>query len=128
MRLLLDTCTFIWLAAQPDRLSARSAEALDDDEADLHLSDVAVWEISLKWRARKIVLPRPPRIWIEEQRARWGLSSVAIKRNHIYRESELAELHRDPFDRLLVSQAIEEGLTIVTPDPAIARYPAAVLW
>ena len=126
--LLLDTCTLIWLVSDPTRLSKRVVEALNDRTIDLYLSDTTVWEIGLKWQAGKIGLPAPPRLWIEEQSARWLFVSLPIRRPHLYRVTELPEHHRDPFDRLLVAQAIEEGLAIATPDQQIGRYPVAVLW
>jgi PIN domain nuclease of toxin-antitoxin system len=128
LRLLLDTCTFIWLVSAPQRLGKGAASALDRADAALVLSDVSVWEIGLKWRSGKIRLPRPPRAWIEEQARRWDLQRQRISRAHLYRETELAEHHRDPFDRLLVAQALEEALTIVSPDADLRRYPVPMLW
>ena len=128
MKFLLDTCTFVWLVAEPKRISGRVAEALDARDASMTLSDVTVWEIGLKWRAGKIKLPQPPRNWIAEQARVWNLSSLAIKRRHLFRETELPGYHRDPFDRLLVAQALEEEMIIATPDPAIRQYPVPVVW
>jgi PIN domain nuclease of toxin-antitoxin system len=127
-RLLLDTCTFIWLVADPERISETVAAAIDAEGGELYLSDASAWEICLKWEAGKIKLPRPPRSWIEEQAAQWLLIELPIRRSHLYRVTELPVHHRDPFDRLLVAQALEAGLTIATPDPQIRRYPVPVLW
>jgi PIN domain nuclease of toxin-antitoxin system len=82
----------------------------------------------LKWQAGKLSLPGPPRSWIEEQRATWDLTRAPLELEHLYRSTELPSHHRDPFDRLLVAQSIVEGLTLVTPDPAIRAYPVSVLW
>jgi PIN domain nuclease of toxin-antitoxin system len=128
VKLVLDACTLVWLASSPDQLSDVVASAVNDVATDLFLSDGSVWEICLKWGAGKLQLPKPPRLWIEEQRRAWNIDAVPIERNHLYRVSELPAHHRDPFDRLLVAQAIENGLTIATPDPLIVLYPAAVLW
>jgi PIN domain nuclease of toxin-antitoxin system len=128
MKLLLDTCTFIWLAAEPGRLSARATKLLDAADSDLYLSDVSVLEICVKWLATKLVLPAPPRRWVEEQRRVWDVTSTALTAEHMYRATELPVHHRDPFDRLLVAQAITGDLTLVTPDPAIADYPVATVW
>lgn len=128
MELLLDTCTVVWLSADPGRLSKKAKEALDADDAILLLSDASVWEVCLKWQAKKLVLPAPPRRWLTEQARVWQLDRLALDPEHFYRTSELPALHRDPFDRLLVAQAIERSLTIVTPDAAIRAYPVAVLW
>lgn len=128
MDLLLDTCTLLWLVAEPARLSPRARKALDDERNPLVVSDVSALEVTLKWAAKKLELPAPPRTWLDGQLAAWGVRTVALRREHVYRASELAPLHRDPFDRLLVAQALDGGLTIVTPDPAIAAYPVATLW
>jgi PIN domain nuclease of toxin-antitoxin system len=125
--LLLDTCTLVWLTSDPGRLSARAREALDA-ESDISLSDASVWEICLKWQAKKLELPMPPRTWVADQVRAWQLQRVPIEAEHLYRTAELPDLHRDPFDRLLVSQALTHGARIVTPDPAIRQYPVAAVW
>lgn len=128
MRLLLDTCTFIWLTSEPERLSATATAALDEPRNELLISDVSALEICLKWTAGKLSLPAPPRTWVEEQARVWALERLVIGRNHLYRASELPDHHRDPFDRLLVAQSLEEGVAIVTPDTHVKRYPVAVVW
>ena len=128
MKLLLDTCSFIWLTSAPDRLGAKARDALDADQAEILLSDVSIWEICTKWLARKLDLPSPPRVWIEEQASLWQLDRLPINPKACYRSTELPDLHRDPFDRMLGSQALDDGLTIVTPDDWIHKYPVAVLW
>jgi PIN domain nuclease of toxin-antitoxin system len=125
--ILLDACTLIWLASDPRKLGAAAGTALDAAD-EIHISDVTVWEICLKWHAKKLDLPTPPRTWIMEQARAWSLSRLQIEPEHLYRAVELPELHRDPFDRLLVAQALACGATLVTPDPAIRQYPVAVLW
>ncbi len=125
---ILDTCTFIWLCAEPERLSETAREAIDATDTDLVLGDVSVLEIVLKWQAGKITLPEPPRVWVERQIGIWSIRSLPISREHMYRVSELPEHHRDPFDRLLVAAALSEGATILTPDPAIHRYPLSCRW
>jgi PIN domain nuclease of toxin-antitoxin system len=126
--LLLDTCTFVWLAAEPEQLSDRARALLDDVSKSLALSDVSVWEICLKWQTGKIRLPSPPRSWIEEQANTWALERLEVNRSHFYRATELPALHRDPFDRLLVAQSLETGRTLISPDRHIHGYPVAVQW
>lgn len=99
-----------------------------DRAADIALSDVSVLETCLKCGAGKLTLPGPPRAWIEAQAKTWGLTRVVLEAAHCYRASELVLLHRDPFDRLLVAQALETGRVVVTPDTWIARYPVGVTW
>lgn len=124
---LLDTCTFIWLCADPEKLSATAREAIDAD-AGLLLSDVSALEITLKWQAGKLELPDPPAAWIETQAETWGLTTRPLSRAEIYRSAELPDHHRDPFDRLLVATALAAGATILTPDPAVRRYPVSTRW
>ncbi|MBI3182433.1 MAG: type II toxin-antitoxin system VapC family toxin [Myxococcales bacterium] len=128
MKLLLDTCTLIWLTSESSRLSKAASRAIDDAASILHFSDASTWEICLKWQNGKLGLPTPPRSWIPDQLARWQIEAVPLEAEDFFRTTELASHHPDPFDRLLVAQAIFRGLTIVTPDPAIAAYPAARLW
>lgn len=128
VKLLLDTCTFLWLTTEPSRLSSAAVEALDQKSSALFLSDVSIWEICLKWQAGKYALPTPPRDWCEEQVSIWKIKPLKIERSHMFRVTELPVHHRDPFDRLLVAQTIEERLCLVTPDEHIKRYPALVLW
>ena len=125
---LLDTCTFIWLCSEPERLSAASKRAIDTADAPLLLSDVSALEITLKWTSGKIVLPDPPRHWIERQVSTWGLKCLSLSRADIYRAAELPEHHRDPFDRLLVASALNSDATILTPDKAVQRYPVSCRW
>lgn len=125
--LLLDTCTLIWLASDPSQLSAGATKALEA-ASELYLSDVCIWEICLKWQAKKIELPSPPRTWVSDQVRAWHLQRACIEIEHLYRTAELPALHKDPFDRLLVSQALSHGARIVTPDLAIQQYPVTVVW
>jgi PIN domain nuclease of toxin-antitoxin system len=128
LKLLLDTCTFLWLTSSAGRLSDEVREAIDAATTQLYFSDASVWEVCVKWQHRKLRLPAPPRGWLPEQLGLWHVETVPLEPEHFFRTTELPQLHRDPFDRLLVAQAIERGLTIATPDPAVAAYPVAVLW
>lgn len=128
MTFLLDTCTFVWLCAEPQQLSETAKSIIDAVEATLFVSDASALELTLKWKAGKIDLPDPPRLWFEQQLAAWGLECRALTREDIYRTGELPEYHRDPFDRLLVAIAINRGATILTPDSAIRRYPVGTRW
>lgn len=125
---LLDTCTFIWLCSAAERLSETAKTAIDDPAAVLVLSDVSALEIALKWKAGKLVLPDPPRRWIEAQTEVWALEALPLDREAVYRSAELPEHHRDPFDRLLVAAAINRNATILTPDEAIGQYPVSCRW
>ncbi len=128
VRYLLDTCTFVWLCAKPDQLSPAAVSAMKSKDSDLVISHVSILEITLKWTAGKIVLPFPPRTWVQAQMDIWQLDALSIEVDDIYRCGELPNVHRDPFDRLLVCTALSRNLVIVTPDEWIRRYPVSTLW
>ena len=127
-RYLLDTCTLIWLASEPERLSTMAQQAIDAPDSALLFSDVSALEITLKWNAGKITLPDPPRQWVERQISHWDLDCLNLERDDIYRASELPAHHRDPFDRLLVAVALGAGATLLSPDDAIHDYPVSWRW
>ena len=128
MKLLLDTCSFIWLCSDPAQLSARARRLLADTGNERAVSDATVWEIMLKWSRRLMKPPQPPRYWVEEQVALHQLATVRIERMDLYAAADLPPLHADPFDRLLVAQALNHRLTLVTPDAIVRQYPVPVLW
>lgn len=128
MRLLLDTCAFLWLAAEPTRLSQAAADAIDDEANDRFLSDVTLWEIALKYFVGKLPLPEPPRAWIPKQIAFFDLQPVSIDAEAIFRSGELPDVHRDPFDRLLAAQAIGGLFRFVSVDKVFDDLGADRLW
>jgi len=128
VRLLLDTCTFLWLAGGSGSLSAVATRAIHTPSNDVLLSAVSAWEIAAKYRLGTLTLPEPPDRLIPIERELRGIESVAFDEESALQSLKLPTLHRDPFDRMLISQAIAHGLAIVTPDPAIAQYPVRVIW
>lgn len=127
MKLLLDTCTFLWLAGG-GTLSAGAAAGVRDPANDVLLSAVSVWEICSKHRAGRLPLPESPDRLIPTERGLRGVEELAFDEASALQVLRLPPLHRDPFDRMLISQAIAHGLAIVTPDPAISQYPVRVVW
>ena len=125
---MLDTCTFVWLCASPDKLSTAAAGIIDAPDTRLLLREVSILEIALKWSLGKLGLPEPPRRWVESQVASWSLDCRALVREDMYRASELPNHHRDPFDRLLVAAALRANALIPTPDDAAHRYPVSCRW
>lgn len=128
LKLLLDTCTFLWLAGAPEKISAPAAAALDDPQNIRYLSDASVWEIVLKYSARKIPLPQKPRLWLPKQTTFFHLQRAAIAPEALLLSSELRASHPDPFDRLLAAQALSESYEIVTPDPAFQKLGVRCIW
>ena len=128
MRLLLDTCTFLWLNGDLQQVPAKVREACQSTENDLYLSVVSAWEIALKWAAGRLRLPEEPSIWVPSRREQNGVESLPVTEEAVFQVTKLPGLHKDPFDRMLVCQAVSEGLAIVTPDPLIRQYPVRVFW
>ena len=128
MRLLLDTCTFLWLATEPSRLSSAATLALDDEANELFLSDASVWEIALKHKAGKLPLPDAPRQWISAELLFHGVQSVPVFQEAMYRACELPGNHRDPFDRLIAAQTEAGGFKLVSPDEAFLTLGIVTLW
>jgi len=125
-KLLLDTCTFLWVLAGDAAITPRVRAALSAPGAELYLSAASAWEISIKQERGR--LPLPARELVPRMRQRYGIDPLPIDEESALHIARLPVLHRDPFDRMLVSQAIVHGMMIVTPDPLISQYPARTLW
>jgi PIN domain nuclease of toxin-antitoxin system len=128
MKLLLDTCTFLWIASKPSALSVRARELFQSPDHEVFLSAVSAWEIVTKHGLGRLPLPEPPERLVPRLRDLHGIESLPIDEESVLQVSRLPALHRDPFDRLLVCQAIVHGMTLLTPDGLIAQYPARVIW
>jgi len=128
MRLLLDTCTFLWIAGGAKELSARAREAFADPANEVFLSAASAWEIAVKHRLGKLPLPQAPDEFVPAQRAAHGIEPLAVGEESALHVAKLPDLHRDPFDRMLVAQALVGGLVLVTPDDPIRQYPVRTLW
>lgn len=128
LKLLLDSHVFLWAIDQPGMLSKRVKKALLDEENDLHVSVASIWEIRLKLQAGKLKIPMEPE-YLESNLRKLGVKAyLPVELFHIYQTDRLARIHKDPFDRLLVAQAMVEGMTLVSKDAAIAAYGVPVLW
>ena len=128
MNLLLDTCTFLWLAGGSTSLPSAAARAIRDPANDVFLSAVSVWEIVTKYQTGRLPLPESPVTLIPTERTLRGVDQLPFDEESALYGMRLPALHRDPFDRMLIGQAIAHGLAIVTPDPLITQYPVRVLW
>jgi PIN domain nuclease of toxin-antitoxin system len=128
MNLLLDTCTFLWLAGGGRSLSAAAAQAVRDPSNEVLLSAVSTWEIVVKYRMGRLPLPESPERLIPTERRLRGVVALPFDEDSALQGLRLPPLHRDPFDRMLIAQAIALGLAIVTPDPLITQYPVRVIW
>lgn len=125
MKLLLDTHLLLWAAAEPDRLPEAARRLIEDLENELHFSVASVWEVAIKTglgRADFNVDPAVLRRGLRDN----GYIELTIASEHAVVTATLPPLHRDPFDRMLVAQAQVEGITLLTSDPVVARYPGPI--
>jgi len=128
MRLLLDTHAFIWWDQDPSKLSETSLKACQSSDNSLHLSLASVWELQIKAQLGKLDLRLNLKQILAEQQIQNGLIIEPITLEDILGLQNLPSVHRDPFDRLLVSQANAGSFSLVSGDPEIARYPVERLW
>ncbi len=128
MRVLLDTHTFLWWVMDDARLSLQARAVLRDGRNTLVVSAATGWEIAIKARLGKMMLPRDPAEFILQQIRHNHLSPLAIELAHALRVFTLPDIHRDPFDRILVAQSQLEQLPIVSADPQIRQYEVNVIW
>ncbi len=128
MKLLVDTCTFLWIASGSPRLSKTAAAVFLDRNNERYLSAASGWEIGIKYNAGRLPLPQRPDIFVPMLRDGSGIASLDIDEESALHAGRLPALHADPFDRMLVAQAIVHGMTILTPDSEIEQYAVRVLW
>jgi PIN domain nuclease of toxin-antitoxin system len=127
LRLLLDTHVFLWYISADPTLPATFRAASQDPANEVYLSVASVWEAVIKHHLGKLPLPAPPADYLPRQRDAHGITSLPIREGAMIHLASLPLLHRDPFDRLLVAQALQHELTLVTVDPDIAGYPVSLL-
>jgi PIN domain nuclease of toxin-antitoxin system len=126
MQLLLDTHVFLWLLAEPERLGDHMS-TLEDAGSQLLLSAASSWEIAIKAQVGRLKLPDDPRRYVPDRMRAIGAHPLPVEHSHALAVAGLPPLHRDPFDRLLVAQARELQLRIVTADEQITRYEVETL-
>lgn len=126
---MLDTHAFLWWASERGaRLSDRARDLLGDGSNDVSLSLASVWEIAIKVGAGRLGLPDPVERYVPERLRDHGFDLLPIELLHTFRAGALPQIHRDPFDRMLIAQAQIEGVPILTADPAISRYDVETIW
>jgi PIN domain nuclease of toxin-antitoxin system len=128
MRALLDTHCFLWWIADDARLSSRIRAIVAEGGNELFLSAASGWEMAIKAKLGRLHLPQEFERFVAEQLDMNAIQSMPIQLSHALHLYALPDLHRDPFDRLLVAQSQLEGLPLLTNDPQIAQYPVETIW
>jgi PIN domain nuclease of toxin-antitoxin system len=126
MALLLDTQAFLWWVTDDRRLSKRAARAIA--ASDCRLSVASCWEMAIKMSLGKLTLPGPVERFVQEQLEVNGFNLLAVSLEHVAGVAGLPFHHRDPFDRLLASQALAEEMSIVSADPIFPKYGVKRVW
>jgi PIN domain nuclease of toxin-antitoxin system len=127
MKILLDTHIFLWFISGDSRLSTDVRDAIRDPDNEIYLSVVSVWESIVKYQLGKLPLPEPPETYLPKQRNLHQIASLALDETSVAQLAKLPPLHRDSFDRMLICQAVQNGLIIATVDAAVRAYSVSTI-
>src|ERR1051326_3480222 len=116
------------MQASPEKLNDEARELLTDPANELLLSAASSWEIAIKYALGKLSLPAPPASYIPDRLRSGGVAPLVVSHAHALAVAELPDHHRDPFDRLLVTQAHLDGLTLLTADRTLGAYDIQIMW
>jgi PIN domain nuclease of toxin-antitoxin system len=122
MKLLLDTHIFLWYITADLRLPKDFRDAIREPKNEVFLSVASLWEVIIKYNLGKLPLPQSPEIYIPTERRRHQIKSLSMHENAVKELINLPNLHRDPFDRVLICQTLANNLTLVTVDAQILQY------
>lgn len=129
VNILLDTCTLIWILNGPQKLSPRARELWENQEHAFHLSAVSIWEIARKQSQKKLELPAPLEDILLKEMMERSVDGIALTVQASLKSTNLPYHHKDPFDRMLICQALAHDLTILTPDENFRKYKEVkVVW
>ena len=128
MKILIDTHCWLWWIAEPSKLQDSACRQITDRNNTIFLSAASSWEIAIKYSIGKLELPEPPERFVPKRLARDAISSLAIEHIHALHVAHLPYHHRDPFDRLIISQAQIERIPIMTVDVQFEPYDVKLIW
>lgn len=128
MRVLLDSHVFLWSADRVDRLPPPVYDLISDARTRIVVSVATTWELTIKALSGKLTLPKPPDEHFSEHVERFGCELLPVHQRHVAALQELPAIHADPFDRMLVAQALVEDIDLVTGDEILRRYPIRTIW
>ena len=128
MKYLLDTSVFLWGVAAEERLNAVAREVLTASSSELYLSVAGTWEIAIKFALGSLPLPNSPSEYIPYAQRLWSVQTLNITQEHALRAGELPAHHRDPFDRMIIAQALSERMTLLTADRVLQKYKVDLIF
>jgi PIN domain nuclease of toxin-antitoxin system len=129
MKLILDTAVFLWMIfGEESKITKRGVKVLEDEKNELFFSVVSAWEIAIKYSIGKLQLQSHPQKWLPDVVLKIGLQQLPVLQGHALAVADLPSHHKDPFDRLLITQAKMEGMSLVSPDPIFRKYRVKTIW
>jgi PIN domain nuclease of toxin-antitoxin system len=128
VNILLDTCTFLWLVSDAPELSDKARRLVINPSNTISLSAASAWEIIVKNRLGKLPLPMPADQFVYHWRTSHQIATLPLDEAAVFQLARLPDYHKDPFDRMIICQAIAGGLVILTPDIHISQYPVRTDW
>ncbi len=128
MRYLLDTMVWLWSVGPTEKIGNAGLEILRNGREEIYLSAASSWEIAIKAKLGKFKLPEAPGPYVRTRMAAQRVLALAVTQNHSLAVYDLPLHHNDPFDRLIIAQALDEGMVILTADRAFRKYPVEIVW
>jgi PIN domain nuclease of toxin-antitoxin system len=128
MKYLLDTMVWLWSVGSTQKIGEAGLDILSSGEEEIYFSAASCWEIAIKTRLGKFRLPEEPVRYVPKRLAEQGIRSLSVTQNHSLKVYELPLHHYDPFDRLIIAQALSEEMVVLTSDRTFKKYPVEVLW
>jgi len=128
MNFLIDTHVFLWMAAEPEKLSVKAEECIMNTDNALYLSIVSLWEMQIKTQLGKLALDVAlDELW-RKQQTQSDILLLLTKEEHVWELGNLPQLHSDPFDRLLIAQSRHEDMALISADGIVSKYETKVVW
>ena len=128
MKYLLDTAIWLWSLDSVDRIGRRGLEIMNCGQEEIYFSAATAWEITIKYSLGKLRLPAPPGICVPAFTEKMALRPLPVTQMHALKVYDLPSHHRDPFDRIIIAQAMIEGLAVLTSDRDFRDYPIDIVW
>ena len=128
MKYLLDTHAFLWFVTDDNRLSSKAKSIIQDSNNEIYLSAASAWEISIKTKLGRLKLGKNLELFIVEQLTENSFGPLAITVSHSLYTEKLPQIHKDPFDRIMISQTKVENMVLITRDKEIREYKVSTVW